>query len=53
MLKSLGLPVTRANYLALGFMDPKIKPDMDLGAELEMEFPKEVRHPNYKSVDEG
>lgn len=47
-LKELGAPVTRANYLALHYMDPKITADTDLGAELEMAFPPSVRHPNYK-----
>ena len=48
-LKAEGIPVNRANYLAWGFMDPKITPDTDLGAELEMALPPSVRHPNYKA----
>ena len=47
-LRKKGFPITRANYLAHGFMDSKIKPEDDLGAEVEMEFPPEVRHPNYR-----
>lgn len=47
-LKRLNLPVNRANYLALHYMDPKITPDTDLGAELEMALPPSVRHKNHK-----
>jgi len=47
-LKREGIPVNRANYLAWAFMDPKITADTDLGAELEMEMPEELRHPNHK-----
>ena len=47
-LKKEGFPVTRANYLAWAFMDPKITADTDLGGELEMEIPPDLRHPNHR-----
>lgn len=49
LLRREGFPVNRANYLAWAFMDPKITPDTDLGAELEMEMPEELRHPNHRA----
>ena len=47
-LRKLGGPITRRRYLEHAFMDPKVKPEDDLGAEVEMDLPEEVRHPNYR-----
>jgi hypothetical protein len=47
-LKKAEIPVNRANYLALRFMDPKITPETDLGGEIEMDIPEALRHPNHR-----
>ena len=46
-LKKAGIPVNRANYLGVRFMDPKITPETDLGGEIEMDIPEALRHPNH------
>lgn len=48
-LKRRGVKVNRKNYLGMRFMDPNIKPEQYLGAEIEASMPPELRHSKFRA----